>query len=338
MHSFLNAMAADMGINRYHGETNELFIYRVCYSALGQWCLHIARNSSNGIEGTTKHNQTIILNELIERFLELFPSLNERFVNSSTHLITFPVFIRNIYEETGYLMTDNDNHNRIANYGRSIMFGNKSLFFGIPDTDYIVNGLGIFADDTNYKVVSKEYLIRDKLTCEEYFESRFNSIDFYDRDIDTEELEFFNPHSNRVPSKSWEKQLVTEFTVARKTEFGPFYRVMRVADKIQYADEPVEQQDDSLTSYEYRRLYFALKAHYGNPLRAIVTKYDEMYSKISFRGHLPNREYYFLLLLSWPEHDAFDKVNFIIKNDLLSEVINVLTNIGIVIRGGHANG
>ncbi len=337
MNSLLTAMSSDMGINRYSGETEDSFVYRLCYSALGQWCLSIAQNSSGGVVGTTKHNQTIVLNDLMVRFSELFPSITDRFSNPSNQQTSFPVHIRRVYEETGYLVTDNNNNNRIVNYGRSIAFDNTSLFFGIPNVAYTVNGLGVFSNSTTYNVSAKEFLIRDDLSCEEYFKSRFDLTDFYDRDIDITELEFFTPRSYNVPSQSWGKQLETDLTLARKTELGPFYRVIRASDALQFADEPVEQQNDSFTSYEYRRLYFALKAHYGKPLKAIVTKYDEMYSKISVGGHLPNREYYFLLLLSWPETNAFDKVNFIIRNDLLKEVTARLTSIGIKIMGGHTN-
>jgi hypothetical protein len=251
--------------------------------------------------------------------------------------VNFPFHIRRVYEETGYLLTDDNNRNRIANYGRSISIGNKALFFGVPNAAYVVNGLGAFASPTAYKVSAKEFLIRDDLTFEEYFQTRFDLIDFYDRDINIDELEFFNPLLNTVPSQSWEKKMATDCTVARKTKIGPFYRVMRMVDTLQFADEPVAQEGDSLTSYEYRRLYFALKAHYKNPLKLTITKQDEEYSKIRVGGHLPNREYYYLLLLSWPVNNAFDKVNFLIRNEFLQEATSILTNIGIEIKGGFSN-
>ena len=229
-------------------------------------------------------------------------------------------------------------HNQIANYGRSILIGNTALFFGIPNMAYNINGLGVFSRPTLYKITKKEFLIRDDLTCEEYFRSQYDPIDFYDRDIDLSKLDFFNPQMNNAPSQSWGKRLETDCTVAQDTKTGSFFRMMKVDDILQFPDEPLEQQNDSFTSYEYRRLYFAMKAHYGKPVKATITKYDEVYSKIRLGGHLPNREYYFMLLLSWPENNAFDKANFIIRNDFLNEVTAVLTNIGIEIKGGHANG
>ena len=335
MNDFLSALSNDMNIPRYQNESDESFIYRLCYSALGQWCLNTAMNSTGCTVGTTKHNQTIVLNELLSRYSELFPQIGERFVETSNQQASFSVRVRRLYEETGYLLTDSDNRNQIANYGRTIQIGNKFLFFGLPSEVHEVNGLGVFASPTEYLVEMKDFLIRDYLSSEAYFNTRFDPIDFYERDIESSELEFFNPKSNNVPSMSWGKNLETDCTVARKTEIGPFYRIMKVSDKNQFADEPIEQQGDGFTSYEYRRLYFALKAHYGKPLKATVTNLDELYSKIRVGGHLPNREYYLLLLLSWPERNAFDKVNFIIKNDLLDSTTEVLADIGIEIEGGR---
>ena len=337
MNDLLCAMSNDMNIPRYQNESDESFIYRLCYSALGQLCLSTAANSTRSAVGTTKHNQTIVLSDLLSRYRELFPQIAERFVDSSNQQTSFSVSVRRVYEETGYLLTDSANHNRIANYGRTVRIGDKFLFFGFSRKTHEVNGFGTFANPTDYLISVKDFLIRDSLSSEAYFKIRFDPIDFYERDIDLSELEFFNPKSNNVPSMSWTKKPETDCTIARKTKAGPFYRVMKINDEIQFSDDPIEQQNDGFTSYEYRRLSFALKSHYSNPLKATITKLDELYSKISIGGHLPNREYYLLLLLSWPEQDAFDKVNFIIRNDLLVDATTALADIGIEIKGGRPN-
>ena len=331
----LNAMSTDMKIYPYRDESDESFAYRLCYSAIGQWCLTIASSLSGQEIGTTKHNQTIVLNELMLRYSEMFPFIIERFTDKSIQPSNFPVFIRRVYEETGYLLTDSNNHNRLANFGRSIKLGAETLFFGHPSGDYAVNGLGVFATLTEYAVTIKDFIIRDNLTCEEYLRSRFDPIDFYERDVDINELEVFNPLVNGAPSHAWRKTFETEFSVARRFESGPYYRIMQTHMGIKFADEPIAAQSDSLTSYEYRRLYFAMKNHYGNPLKVWVTKIDELYSKIRMDGHLPNREYYFLLLLSWPERSAFDKVSFIIRTNLLDHALATLENIGLKVEGGR---
>lgn len=338
MNELLITMSKDMGIERFHGELEDSFIFRLCYSALGQWCISVAKNSSDGITGTTKQNQTVVLNELFQRYTELFPAITNKFIETSNQQISFSSHIRKVYEETGYFLTDDNNRNKIANYGRSIEVGNTALFFGIPTTSYTMNGLGIFTRPTTYKSSTREFLIRDNLNYEEYFHSQFDAIDFYERDINLNELEFFNPLLHRAPSLSWTKKMATTCSVARKSDSGPFYRVMQVSDaSIMFADESIEPQTDELISYEYRRLYFALKAHYNNPLNVSIIKQDDKYSKIKIGGHLPNREYYYLLLLSWPVNNAFDKTNFLLKNDFIPEVVAVLTNIGIQVKRGYTN-
>ena len=338
MNKFLTAMSRDMDINRYKGESDDSFIYRLCYSSLGKWCLRIAQNSSGGIMGTTKHNQTIVINELLQRYAELFPGIADRFINADNPQVNFSVHIRRVYEETGYLLTDKSNRNRLANFGRNIRVGKTSLFIGVPNKAHTVNGLGVFASSTTPSSSTREFLIRDGLTCEEYFQERYDITDFYERDIIADELQFFNPLSTSIPSRSWSAKMVKDCSIARKSELGPFYRVIQESDKsLLFADEVVEPQSDNLTSYEYRRLYFAIKAHYNNPLKAWIVKLDEEYSKIRIGGHLPNREYYYLLLLSWPFKHAFDKVNFLIRSDFIPEITDTLKNIGIVIKGGNAD-
>lgn len=332
MADLLLAMSADMGITRHLNESEDSFIYRLCYSALGQWCLHTALDSVDGVAGTTKHNQTIVLNNLMSCFFDLFPLISDRFIDEDNSSIRFPVHIRRIYEETGYLLTNENNRNTLANYGRCIPIGDTALFFGIPSTKYEVKGLGVFSASTPYTVSAKEFLIRDALSSEDFFRSQFDPIDFYDRDIDVTELEFFNPRLLRAPSLSWTNHMHTDCSIARLSDNGPYYRVMRMGSKILFAEEPAEPQSDSLFSYEYRRLYFALKAHYGAPIRATITYIDNEYSVLKLEGHLPNREYYFLLLLSWPLRNAFDKVSFLIHNDLLLGVSAVLSNVGVKVE------
>jgi hypothetical protein len=327
-------MSLDMGISRFSGETDDSFAYRVLFSALGQWCLRTALDTKDNVTGTTKHNQTIVLNDLLDKYSIIFPSVADKFIDASGQHSDFSVFIRRLYEETGYLLIGEDNRNKLANYGRSILFGDKALFFGIPDAAYTVKGLGIFTQLTDYSVSSREFLIRDNLSYEEYFCSCFDYIDFYNKDLNLGAIEFFNPLSTNAPSRSWEKEPVTDCTIARKSVSGPFYRAMNISGVWNFADEPIEQQSDSFTSYEYRRLYFAMKAHYGAALKATITQIDKDYSAIRIGGHLPNREYYFILLLSWPMNGAFDKVSFLALNDTLVEIVDILENIGIKVEGG----
>jgi hypothetical protein len=333
MKELLISMAKDMGITPYNGEDPNSFTYRVIYSALGMWCLWTAKSSSFGKIGSTKQYQTLVLNELFQRYKDLYPSLSNKFVDSTNPQLKFSVHFRRVYEETGYLLTDENNRNRPSNFGRSIPIGTKSLYFGIPDSAYKVNGLGIFTDPTHYTSILREFLIRDSLSISNYVLGKYNYADFYERKFysDKSSFQFFNPLSNKAISQSWSYNMVTDFSVARN-EQKQYYRVIRERDgKILFADENHELSD-SFTSYEYRRLYYALKAYYRNPSVAIIQNLDAEYIMLKLSGHLPNREYYFLLLLSWPVQNVFDKRIFVTKKEFVPEITSTLNNLGIQVR------
>ena len=333
MNDLLSAMAQDMRINKYRDESDQSFAYRVCYSALGMWSLSLARSSFEDHEGISKHGMTIYLEKLIAQYEDLFPGLDIRFAEDRP-LRYLPKLIRRLYEETGYLMLNDSNCLELTKRGRTVSIGNSVLFFGSTNSENEVNGLGIYTNRHQHKSSIKEILIRDSLTPEEYFQACYNSCDFEEKDIDYKSMQFFNPKATATPYHSWYSQMQTECTIARLSEYGQYFRVMRSKDTVLFSPEPPDSFDDTLVSYEYRRLYFALKQHYGTPLKAWITAIDDQYSLIQIAGHLPNREYYLMLLTSWPQRNAFDKSNFIIKNSLCEGVINALQHIGIEMKEG----
>jgi len=339
MNELLKIMSNDMKIARYKDEAESDFAFRVCYSALGMWCLKMACNSQNGVRGVSKSYQTQTLNSLYERFSIIFPQSMDKFIDPNDVSKKFATLLRNIYEETGYLLTDDNNNNFIANFGRGLLAGGKFLFFGYPEGEFSANGLGVYTDAAEQECELNELLIRDNLTINDYIALNFNELDFIERDIDASELEFFNPlEKNKTMSKSWGQRPATEFTIARKSD-GTYYRIIQSSEKtFLYADEQASKAGIRLIDYEYRRLLFALKYKYSEPI--VVKHYivDETYSSIYIPAHLPNREYYLLMLLGWPnsKYNIFDKSNFLFRTEFLPIVGMMLNNLGVkMVTGGH---
>lgn len=327
MNKLLEAMASDMNIHRYFNESDASFEYRLIFSGLGQWCL---RSASSPDDGITKHSQTLLLNSLQEKFINLFPETKTMF---ETDTVPATVFIRRVYEETGYLFTDENNKNHIANHGKCIAIDDGSIYFGAYEPASI-SGLGVITKNYAPHLTDwRNVLIRDRLTWEQFITNQYDIVLFDDRDISADELQFFDPLSRYSPSNSWGSQMTTDKTIARKTINGPFYKVMKSNNELVFCEEPQNASPDELISFEYRRLYFALKREYDNPLIARIKMLDKEHSELSIGGNLPNREYYLLLLCAWPYQQVFNKNKFVIKNQAIKLIKEVLSNLAIEIKG-----
>lgn len=331
-------MALDMNIQPYTNEPVESFEYRVIYSALGLWCLKSALSEKENEKGISKNAQSILLHNLAEKYVALYPETKQSvFVSKNTDIA---VFIRNVYEQTGYLLTKDNNSNVLNDSGETVRFTDKEhLFLGLPESGYIVNGLGIHTKTRGVEIELKDFLVRDSLTSEEYLAVHFDECDFDTRDIDSEELEFFDPYYYGNVSKSWYKRMKSDITMARKSPIGPYYRVIRKTDgSYLFADDFCKDDHDALTGAEFRRIYVALKKYYDNPMQLLICPIDESYTHIRILGQLPNREYYYLLLNAWPKNVFLDRNNFIIRNELTKQVAEVLGMIGFTARNGEFYG
>ena len=316
-------MADDMGICPYANEAAESYGYRVIYSALGLWCLKSALSEKENIKGISKSAQS----HLLQKYIEMCPTSKHFLFGSRT--MDVAVFIRNIYEQTGYLLTLDNNFNVLNNTGETVGFSDiDHLYLGIPAVDYSLNGLGIHCSCKSNEIKLKDYM-----------KINYDECDFDERDIDIDKLEFFNPFYCGNVSKAWQKRMTCSRTIARENTIGPYYRVMRIEDgKLLYADENRSDELDALTGAEFRRLYIAIKKHYDNPMQLLICPIDEEYSHIKILGQLPNREYYYLLMNAWPKKGFSDRNNFIIRNKLTAQITAVLGALGFTVRDGEFYG
>lgn len=339
MNELIKIMANDMGISSYTNESNESYSYRVIYSALGLWCLKSSYSKKECINnGISKNAQSMLLHNLLEHYVKMCPYSKHLLLGFSNRDIA--VFIRNVYEQTGYLLTLENNFNILNNGGETVTFSNTDyLYLGWPSTNYSINGLGIHCKNKGKEVKLRDFLVRDSLTPEEYIKVNYDECDFEERDINTDELEFFNPYYYGNISSSWYGRIKSNKTVARKHNVGTYYRVIkRQNGTLLFADEIKNDEKTALTGAEFRRLYVALKKYYDNPMQMLICRIDDEYSHVRILGQLPNREYFYLLMNSWPKNSFFDRNNFIIRNKLIEQTAEVLKSIGFTTRNGEFYG
>jgi hypothetical protein len=324
----LKTIADSLSIDAYQRESKESFTYRVCYSALGLWLLKLAESENNGKIGISKILQTIKIAELFNAYRKSV-GLDESFFTDKGKDIA--IFIRNVYEETGYLFSDS-RYSVLANYGRTIRAGDTYLYFGIPQTFVEMNGLGVYSSRRDTESNYFETFTRDQLNVAEFIEGQYNLENFEiqnSNDVNASNYEFFNPLLSLPPSQSWSHFIKTEYTVARILSLGVFYKVVYKNNECWFSLLNINDDATRLYSYELRRLYCELKKYYNNPAKMWINKIDDNYSEIRLSANLPNREYYFLLLTTWPKGNLSDRRNFIARNDKIKIIKEVLSNIGV---------
>lgn len=327
MPNLLRTIAQDLSIEPYYGESDSDYCYRVCYSALALSLLYSARSVDSGRMGVTKKAQTELVQRRLEEYSKYLGLNVGRLIRESNNFIAH---CRKVYEETGYLVPDDNGWEVIASNGRTIPVGDGYLYFGIPNEIAFTLGLGFYTNTPQNESPLFETFLRDTLTSDEYIAGFYNPLDFDYRDIDRSALEFFNPSLKKPPSSLWSSEIRTRRTVARSNTYNTMYRVICEDDgKLLFADISSPAEKDSLTSYETRRLLFALKEQYGEPVVAWFNRLDEKHYEIKLSAQLPTREYYFLLLCAWPKKDAFDRITYVTTAETLQTIEMVLRNIGI---------
>lgn len=331
MNELLKTMAKDMDIQFYDDESLASFAYRIIYSALGLWCLHFAASMREGVYGMSKKGLTRAVNDLLKEYLSLTREPEELLVHSP--YFSLGQFIRNVYEETGYVITF-DNNFDVLNTGReTISFSeNLYLFLGLPSADHKLRGLGVYTQDSAQPILLSDFLIRDELTPRQYIAMHYDALDF--EPCPLKELAFFDIRSQEKIAHSWGRTMESRIGIAKSLDDNTTYRVMtNERGRLFYAPiSSVEVGEGQMSGYEERRLYIALKHCLGYPMAASFRKIDRSYSHLIIHGDLPNREYFFLLLSSWPKNGFSDRHEFIIENEMVEICAKMLKKIGCVVE------
>lgn len=331
MNELITRMALDLKIKQYEGEPIVDFYGRVIYSGIGLWCLELSKEENSERKGISKNGQTIKLDRLLKEYERIIPGIEAYFIDTKARE-SFPTKVRQLYEAVGYLQTNEENRNCPIPYDIEVdTNGYKNLYIGTNRKFPLeMNGLGVFLTAGGEIFNVKQFLARDSLSNDVFIEAHYDICDFEERDIDLNSLQYFNPLLKSAPSQCWGNQLETDYSIARKSIFGPYYRIIRKDEKVWFYEE--QNSGRGLYSEDFRRLYFALRNYYGNPQPAWVMNVDKRYSKVRLSAKLPAREYYLLLLCAWPLNNAFNTQEYLIRKELLPMIINALATIGVIVK------
>lgn len=330
MNKLIRRISQDLNISIFYGETEEDFANRILYSALGAWCLNLAERKGPTGYNANKTFLTRELNKLSTEYMRLFPQF-ENFVGDTD----IGLFIRTIYEGLGFLIFEN-NVIQTAKYGRGLAIADDILYFGLPEPILRVDGLGMISNSASYKADITEILFRDLISPIKLIQELYDPIYFdeWHKDIP---LEFFDPLSQSNISSSWKRECKVKNTFARNPETNDHYRVIcdeNLQVRLYVLDNSADNNQE-LTGCEYRRKYYALMYYYSSPFKVFVKNIDDEYSRIKLYGKLPNRESFFLSLISWPAKSVKNSMEFIVRNKYLPMIKYLLDNLGIELQESY---
>ncbi len=323
----------DLNISRYTTENDVDYEKRLVFSALGCWALSLVKNNPH----TSKTLITRTLNSLTKNFIQEDLRLSSFFIADDDPNQNIDVkIIRLSYEAMGYFLLNDDNTLSIANYGRGLKVSDSFMIFGMPNCFRFMTGLGVFDDKCYYEECAENILVRDSLTFQEYINSEYDEASFYALN-DSDGIEFFNPTHKGKISESWTDHPATKFTIA-KTLDRQYYKIISLGEKILRCEQ-IDGPSESLFGYDYYRTIHSLRAYYEHPSYAEISILDSRYALLKIFNRIPNREYYFILMMSWPVFKINRLGGFIVPLQNLPILKKTLERIGIkIIKFGAKNG
>lgn len=326
MDKLIEQISSDLKIPPYSGESYDEYCQRVIYSALGIWCLNYANRVVENQTGISKNALTRKVASLIESYLKIFPSAQNYFIDNNS----VGLHIRQVYEELGYLIT-NDQRLVISPFGRGVKLDNGHyLYYGLQNNFEYMSGLAIVTSRAKYTDSITNVLVRDEINPIAYVKANYDPVLFNKWDAIVDDLLFFDPLCSGNISNSWKNEPTTELSIAKNERLKVFYRVICRDGKIlYYVNEKSIGDKESIFGYDYRRLYYSLKYFYGNPFSIKIEELDDKYNMIKAYGRFPNRERYYLSLIGWALK-AFDNQDaYIVRKDFYHTIKAAMLKIGI---------
>ncbi len=157
---------------------------------------------------------------------------------------------------------------------------------------------------------------------------------------DTTELEYSDPYSKDIPSRSWKPFRMRAFLDEDKYRKLPFcvwrrplehsYGLLRYQNRRIVSIEFSEYQRDLL---EWRRFIHVSRATVDNPIRACLKSFDNCF-QLRLQAGLPKREETILLSLGWSQRSITDMYHLIFPLQIRHYIERLLQQLNIQIQHG----
>ena len=331
-------ISVDLGIFSSLEESQELYLSRLIYSALGEWVKTAACDIVHGVAeisdeelstGASKHHITKKIKGILDAYISNFPEIKDWFFPDENAQPAHE--IRNRLISSGQLVSDKENRLQFPPEKCCKIADDFYLLRGYyGDKEIWSVGLGVYvADKENIPEVSfSEFFNLTEKPANEFLLDYVQSISsrFKPVTVSPGTREYFNPYSFTTLSKSWESTPNLKLAVTVYRDNQSDYGFIRQNDgKLESCPIPSAY----IKLHDIRRFLYGLRYMSGNPLRVRIKEGDyrldedgeeKFVYRFRFPSHLPQKEMTALYSLGWPVRNINDKTEFLIPESSLHQV------------------
>jgi len=340
-YKLLNEISNYFGLWRYVDETEESFVNRLLYSAVGETLLVSALKKSplQPIEGVSKTYITLKNSKYLESLWMTYPSFKNYFGDTSASEV-----IKNIrlyYELAGIL--------RPSDFGEFVglapplfsKLGNDFYYSrnNLSSNHRTATGLGFYETIESPK---QEHVSIDKLfdlnemNAHEWTRKYIRKLNWQNAsqlDLSTG-IQFFNPKLNKSLSNCWGNEYPknVEVTLYKINDFDYGF-AKKNDEKVLGTYIPsfyitAKNPSNNMLGGEVRRFMYGLKSMYGNKMKALFEKHMD-YTNIKLFSKLPIRETMLLKMCGWPVGKYDNEFEYLVPNELVTVCKHVIENLSI---------
>ena len=339
--NLINTISNELQIYKYEYESEDSFINRLLFSAIGLWIIQSTLDKNfienHNRQGVSKSYITRKVSKIVCEYISLFPS----FANYLGELTEaeFVARIRQEYEKAGYMVSTGFDEFVIASSRKIAFIDDKYIIM----RNYIDNintrtiGLGVFKSLVLKNDIKDFYelLYIPKIDAKEWTSNYIKRIRWGNSSKLGDGTWYFDAESTNSFYKSWVEHYPKNCAIVLyKTNDWDYGFARKNDDNIIGVKIPnwligqESNESEKLFDNDVRRFMYGMKALKENNGKALLIRKRDHYNLKLFNA-LPTREKTAMQFLGWRIEKFIDEFNFIIPNETYKIVKELILNLSI---------
>lgn len=339
--NLINIMSNELQIYKFEDESEDSFINRLLFSALGLWIIKSTLDKSfienHNRVGVSKSYITRKISKIVVEYISLFPSFGI-YLDKLT-AAELVANIREEYEKAGYIVSTGFDEFIIASPRKTASVDDKHIIMRnhIGNINTKIIGLGTFKKlvlNSDIKDFG-ELLYIPKIDAKEWTSNYIKHLRWGNSSKLGDGTWYFDAESANSFYKCWVNHYPEKSEIVLyKTNDWDYGFAKRDDDNIIGIKIPSwligqdNNPSEKLFDNDVRRFMYGMKALKNNNAKAILIRKSDHYNLKLFNA-LPTREKTALQFLTWRKEKFTDEFDYIIPNETCEAVKKLLSNLSI---------